>query len=294
MIVLTAPTGLIGRQVVNHLIDDGGETVRVIARDASRIPEFIRERVEVIDGSHSDADVVDRAFEGARALFWLVPADDKAASVEAAYVDFSRPAVEAVISSGIEKVVTISAIGRGVPVNAGNVSASLAMDDLFAATGVGFRALAMPSFMDNLVWQAQPIRKTGVFFTPITPSLKMPSVATRDIAATASRLLLDRGWSGNVTVPVLGPQDLSFDDMAVIASEVLGMAVRCQQIPGAQYKAMFLARGYSEAMAQAMVDMAVAKDGGLDNSVTRTAQNSTPTTFRQWCLDTLKPAVSGA
>ena len=37
MIVLTTPTGAIGRQVLDHLLDHG-EPVRVIVRDPSRLP----------------------------------------------------------------------------------------------------------------------------------------------------------------------------------------------------------------------------------------------------------------
>jgi hypothetical protein len=46
-------------------------------------------------------------------------------------------------------------------------------------------------------------------------------------------------------------------------------------------------------MADGMLEMMIAKANGLDNGVTRTPQNTidTPTTFRQWCEDTLKPAV---
>ena len=40
-----------------------------------------------------------------------------------------------------------------------------------------------------------------------------------------------------------------------------------------------------------LLDMAVAKDNGLDNDVARTPQSTTPTTFRQWCEEVLKPAV---
>jgi hypothetical protein len=42
-----------------------------------------------------------------------------------------------------------------------------------------------------------------------------------------------------------------------------------------------------------MLDMMIAKDNGLDNGVARTPQDAinTPTTFRQWCDDTLKPAL---
>jgi hypothetical protein len=40
-----------------------------------------------------------------------------------------------------------------------------------------------------------------------------------------------------------------------------------------------------------MTDMAWAKNEGLDNGVQRTPQNSTPTSFREWCEEVLKPAV---
>jgi hypothetical protein len=38
--------------------------------------------------------------------------------------------------------------------------------------------------------------------------------------------------------------------------------------------------------------MVRAKSEGLDNGEARTAQNTT-TSFRQWCEDVLKPAVTG-
>jgi hypothetical protein len=47
----------------------------------------------------------------------------------------------------------------------------------------------------------------------------------------------------------------------------------------------------SDAMAQGQTDMAWAKNEGLDNAVTRTSENSTPTSFRQWCEEVLKAAV---
>jgi uncharacterized protein YbjT (DUF2867 family) len=120
---------------------------------------------------------------------------------------------------------------------------------------------------------------------------KLPSVATRDIAAAASRLLLDDSWSGVDEVPLLGPEDLSFNDMAEIMSEVLGREVRFQQTTFEAYKERFLGFGMSDAMAQGQTDMAWAKNEGLDNAVKRTPENSTPTSFREWCEEMLKPAV---
>ncbi|GAB2871353.1 NAD(P)H-binding protein [Actinoallomurus bryophytorum] len=290
MIVVTTPTGSIGNQVIAGLLRSG-EPVRVIARDPSRLSSQVSERVEVVRGSHGDADVVGKAFAGADAVFWLVPPDPRATSVEAAYLDFSRPACDAFRSQGVGRVVGVSALGRGVPGNAGNVSASLALDDLIASTGVSYRALTMPSFMDNLLRQTEAIRSQGMIFSPISADLKAPVCATRDIADAAVRLLLDPSWSGSGDVPVLGPEDLSFDDMAQIMSEVLGRPIRPQQVPVEAYRSGLTDHGFSEAMAQAMADMATAKNNGLDNAEPRTPQATTPTTFRQWCEEVLKPAV---
>jgi len=165
------------------------------------------------------------------------------------------------------------------------------MDDLIASTGVSYRALTMPSFMDNLLRQVESIKKEGLFSLPISGGLKQPSCATRDIAAVAARLLLDHSWSGVESRPVLGPEDLSYNDMARIMSEVLGTAVRFQQITGEAFKARLLARGMSEAMVQGYLDMWVAYDQGLDTAEPRTPESTTPTSFRQWCEDVLRPAV---
>jgi uncharacterized protein YbjT (DUF2867 family) len=292
MIVVTTPTGAIGRQVLEHLLASG-ESVRVIARDPSRLSlsPRLRTRVGVVQGSHGDAAVVNEAFSGADAVFWVVPPSPQAESVAAAYLDFTRPACDAIRSQGVRRVVSVSALGRGVNRNAGLVSASLAMDDLIASTGVSFRALAMPSFMDNILRQVESIKNHGTFVSPIAGDRKVPMCATRDIAAVAATLLRDRSWSGQGSVPVLGPEDVSYKEMAEIMSEVLGTPVHFHQIPIKVYKARLIERGTSEAMAQGMAEMMEAKNAGLDNAEPRTPQATTPTSFRQWCEEFLKPAV---
>ena len=39
--------------------------------------------------------------------------------------------------------------------------------------------------------------------------------------------------------------------------------------------------------------MMVAKSQGVDNAEPRTPRSTTPTRFRQWCEEVLKPAVLG-
>jgi len=68
--------------------------------------------------------------------------------------------------------------------------------------------------------------------------------------------------------------------------------VRFQRITFEAYKDRFVRLGMSNAMAQGYTDMARAKNEGLDNGVQRTPENSTPTSFRQWCQEVLTPAVA--
>ncbi|MFD7923339.1 hypothetical protein ACFV3R_29510 [Streptomyces sp. NPDC059740] len=80
--------------------------------------------------------------------------------------------------------------------------------------------------------------------------------------------------------------------MARTLSEALGTEVGYRQIPGAALKERLTGLGATDAMAQAMVDMFAAKNQGLDNAEPRTEQPTTPTTFRQWCEEVLKPAIT--
>jgi len=289
VIVICTPTGLIGRQVLGHVLDGGGSRpVRVIARDPARLPRLVRERVEVVQGSLTDVAVVARAFAGADSVFWLVPPNPQAESVEGHLLDFTRPLCAAIGGQGVSRLVYVTGLGEVARIAAPG-SAQPAVGELIASTGVSYRALACPAFMDNLLQQLELIKSQGMFCYPISGQRKLPACATCDIAAIAARLLV-HSWSGQDSVPVLGPEDLSYDDMAHIMSEVLGRPIRYQPVPGQTFQATLMQHGMSRAWAERLVDRMAQVDRGLYNAEPRTPQSTTPTSFRQWCEDVLKPA----
>lgn len=296
-IVVTTPTGKIGHQVVRQLINED-VNIRIIARSPSslppelllrRLPPEIASQTQVFWGSHSEPEVVNRAFSGADSVLWICPPSDMAEDPMAAYVDFSRPARDAIEAHSVQQVVSVTGLGRGTEFqdNAGFATASIAMDDMLASTGVAFRALAMPAFMENIAEQDQSIREDGVFYSAIDGSRRMPHCATRDIAESAVQLLLDASWTGRDQLEVLGPEDISFNDMAEIMTDVIGRPIRYERISFEEYQARFESFGSSPGMAKGQTDLARAKNDGIDNSVPRTAGNTTPTSFRQWCEDDL-------
>jgi uncharacterized protein YbjT (DUF2867 family) len=174
------------------------------------------------------------------------------------------------------------------------VSSCFEKDLAFERAGLDVRALWCPGFMENMLRCVHTLRAQGVFVGMSRPDLKVPYVATRDIAASATRLLLDSSWSGAGGLGVLGPEDVSLDDIAAITGEVLGRAVRYERVSAEAYRADLLKHGASRDFAQRLIEMHEAKDRGLDNSEPRTPETNTPTSYREWCNEVLKPAVLGS
>ena len=290
MIVITAATGQIGSKLVPALLRQH-KPVRLIVRDPGRLPAEVRGQAEIVVGSHRDGEVLDRALDGADALFWLMPSAPTASSPYEAYVTASIPGADAVVRHAVPRVVIVSALGRGSQIYAGHISASHAMEDLFRSTGAHIRALALPSFMDNILRQTASIRQGTVSGT-LPAELRMPWIATKDIAALAADYLLDHTWTGQATIDALGGEDLSYHDIAEILTDVLGTPVRYQRGDRTAVKASLTSRGFSEAMAQSVIDMDVAAERGINNATPRTAANTTPTTFRAFVEEAVKPAVA--
>jgi uncharacterized protein YbjT (DUF2867 family) len=293
LIVVTTPTGQIGRQALDKLLA-GDEEIRVLVRDASRLPSQIRERVEVAAGSMDDPDTVAAAFSGAHSVFWVVPPDPRAESVPGHILRFVGPLCAAIERAGIKRVVAVSSLGRGSARHAGQVSAILAMDHLVESTGVAYRALCPPGFMENMLHQSGAIAGMGAFFSPLAADRKVPICATRDIAAVAAELLLDRSWGGQESVPLLGPERLSNEEIAAILSAVLARPIQSRRISAGAYKESLLEHGMSEPWAQGLVDMSVAAERGIYDAESPDPRHPTPTTFRDWCEDVLAPAVLAA
>ena len=145
-------------------------------------------------------------------------------------------------------------LGRGTPwaAQAGFVTGSLAMDDLIAASGVAYRALTNPYFMEDTARQAESIKNQGLFTSPIAGDRKRPTVATRDIAAAASRLLLD----AKLGAVLRRSRCSDAEDLCrtaalaqVSVSRCSASDVRFQRITFEAYEDRFVRLGTSDAMA---------------------------------------------
>lgn len=290
-IVVTTPTGNIGHQVVRELLD-AGESLRVIARYPDKLSNAIGERVEVVQGSIDDSQVLIQALDGANAMFWCIPQSHTQENVREYYLQFTQAAAIAIRQTQIPRVVAVSSGGKGIAKNAGAISALHAMEDLLNHTGTAIRHLRCGNFMENFLWQTSAIAHQGKFFYPLPGDCSMPMVATLDIGIIASQWLIKQDWVGQSGIAVHGAEDLSLDRSAEVFSDVLGKTIQFQQVsPEAYYESM-LKHGASPAFAQSLLDLFAEVASGIYQAEPRTSETTTPTTLRQWATKAMIPAVA--
>lgn len=289
MIVVTTPTGRIGSELVRRLLDQDAN-VRVIVRDPARLDDTVRERAEIIEGSHDDPAVLDKALPGAGALFWLVPPNPRAPRAAEHYLAFARAGAAAIARHEVGHVVGVSSAGHGWPAPAGVLSAAFAMDAELAGSGAAYRALSMPFFMENLLGQLDAIRRDGAFFLTCAGDRPLATIATRDIAGVAAGLLTDPSWTGQENLPVFGPDRLTPDGMAEVIGQELGRPVAYRRMTLDDYASLLRSRGASGRTIADLTEAFAAQDHGIYDADWAAAE-PTPTDFRTWCREVLKPAM---
>ena len=296
MIVITTPTGQIGSQVLASLLPSQ-EDLRVVVRDPDRLDAKVRDRVEVVAGSHDDPEVVRPALAGADAVLWIVPPNLSTEDVIAYYDRFSQAAVAALGEYRVPRLVGVSTLGYGWPGwrdRAGNLTAGLVADEVLEGTTTATRTLAMGYFNENLLAQTAALAN-GVLALPNAPEQVLRTTAVRDVAAKAVELLLDGFWTGHQRVPVVGPDQLTPLGMAQVLSQALGHPVTYQQVAGADFAAMLGRFGATPQAADSMLEMIAAQDQGIYQAeLGENHPGTAPTSFRQWCEEILSPAVTPA
>lgn len=281
MITITTPTGKIGGQVLRELLAKDVSPLRVLVRDARKLAATERDRVEIVEGDMQQPASLHKAFDGASALFWCQPDFPDAADYIGAYEALAITARDAIRASGVSRVVAISAAGSPGNHPAGPITALHRMEAVLVESGAACRFLRAGSFYENLLWQWESILNEGVFVYSMPGDIPSPQVATADIAAVAARWLADTAWVGSDAVSLVGPKDLSFNEMAAELTHALGRPVRYEAMPPHSYRDILISMGQSEDAAQGLVDMfeylAVAHqtDERADRALT-------PTSLAQW------------
>jgi len=111
-------------------------------------------------------------------------------------------------------------------------------------------------------------------------------VATCDIAAVAADRLDTRDFTGHTNEYVLGPADISYNDVAAALGKALGRDLNYVQVPDGDLKAALGHMGMSGDFIDNILELSHSiNSGDILGGHTRADANTTPTTideFAQW------------
>jgi uncharacterized protein YbjT (DUF2867 family) len=290
-IVITTPTGNIGKRALTQLLKAGAE-VSVIVRRPEKLSDSIRGQVKVHQGSLTDADWLSEAFQGAKAVLWVTPTDLTHPDAAAYHSEMGAIAATAIKENKIPYVVNISSAGAQLD-NAGPISGLGLVERRLNEVAENIVHLRPGFFMENFLQQFEAIKRDGAIYELIPGDIAYPIIATQDVGDVAAELLLETKWSGQSIRGLHGPADLTFANAAQILSDSIGKPVKHVQITAEQAYQTFLEIGASRGIAQAFVEMqqAIAQPGAV--AELRTPQTTTPTTLREWSDTNFRPLFAG-
>ncbi|MCI0444691.1 NmrA family NAD(P)-binding protein [bacterium] len=282
MYVITGATGNTGNEIARKLLQSG-KKVRAIARDKNRLKSLEAQGAEIRQGSLDDSKFLANTFEGATAVYAMIPTDQRAEDLFAYMNRIGESIYKALRQSKVPNVVNLSSIGAALPSGTGPISGLHHQEQRLNQLEANVLHLRPTFFMDNFLVDIPMIREMGIMGSPARPDVILPMIATKDIGDVAADRLNRLDFKGKTVLDLLGPRDVAFAE----AAKILGAAIGKPDLPYVQFsyedaeKGM-VQGGLSADIAEKYVEMYRSFNDGVIKPIPRKPENITPTTIEQF------------
>ena len=280
MILITAPTGTNGREILKQL-SAKGVRARAMVRKRENVQLSRTGNVEFVNGDFDDASSLDAALVGVERAFLLSPSSAQQVAREASFIRAAKRA-------GVRHVVKFSILGADPDSPSRLIRRHGEAENILEDSGIAFTMLRPHYFMQNLLWYVNDIKSEGVFYSSLPETYRDSHVDARDNAAVAVAALTEPGHEGKV-YHITGPEALIYPDVAEILSHAIGKKVRYDSSP--ENYAKFLKNLGLNADEVLELDACVANGIGDGTAVTSTILKIThrqPIRFAQFANDYLQ------
>jgi uncharacterized protein YbjT (DUF2867 family) len=241
MYAITGITGQIGG-VIGRTLLAAKKPVRAVVRDAEKGKAWAARGCEVALATIEDPSSLAAAFEGAEAVFLLVPPnfDPEPGFPEAR-------AIGAALRSALEtarpaRVLYLSTIGAQAS-QPNLLTQHTIIEQTLSNLPIATTFLRPAWFMENCRWDVAPAREHGMIPSFLQPLDKpVPMVATEDIGRRAAALLKEP-WNGHRVVELEGPHRVTPNEIAAAFTKILGRPVQMQMVPRDSWEELFRSQG---------------------------------------------------
>jgi uncharacterized protein YbjT (DUF2867 family) len=276
--LITGATGEVGSRVVRQLLERNIRP-RVLVRSEEKARSLFEDRVDVCVGDLAAPDSMREAIQGADAVFLLnvgpaIPERDKTAAMISKEV-------------GGRKIVKLSSLDveHGLAIGAWHEKGEAAIRN----TGIPFTFVRLTGFMSNLLAWAHSIRTESVVRSS-TADGRRPFIHPEDIASVCLAALLNDEYTGE-TLPITGPESLTFAEVTAIISEAIGRPLSYQVISDEQARERYSRISGSQEETEAHVALWRAiREGRLAATTDRVERilGRKPIALRQWASENVR------
>lgn len=217
-ILVTGATGRVGQHLVAQLVKRNAN-VRVLTRTPAKVK--FDDAVEVAQGDLLDIDSLRQAFKGVRSLFLLNAVTGDEFTQALITLNIAREA-------GVERVVYLSVFDADQAVNVPHFAVKYGAERMLEQMGFSATILRPAYFIDNELMIKDVIVNHHIYPMPVG-NKGIAMVDVRDIAEVAAIELLRRDNAPDKlpveTINLVGPDNLTGEEIAAIWSETLGHTV---------------------------------------------------------------------
>jgi uncharacterized protein YbjT (DUF2867 family) len=254
-ITITGSLGNISRQLTTQLVQKGHD-VTLISHDPQKATTIAAMNATPAIGSLEDAGFLTRAFEGADAVYTMVPPLFNTTNFRESVRTISSHLAKAIERTGVQHVVNLSGIGAHAP--EGNGPSSIFYFDekeLYQVPRINLLHLRAGMFYTNFYGNMNMIRNMQIMGNNYDGNIKIPLSHPHDIADAATEALDTLSFKGKEIRYVVSDEKTGSE-----IAQLLGNAIDMPHLPWITFpdedlKKGMMQNGFSEHLANLFVEL---------------------------------------
>lgn len=259
---ITGSLGNVSKPLAAILIKKG-HTVTVISSNKNKISEIREMGATPAIGSIEDIAFLTKAFEGADAVYTMVPPNFSVPDYRAYYQRIAQNYASAIQAAHVKRVVNLSSVGAHLPAGTGPIAGLYDVEQLFnAIDSLAVRSLRAGFFYTNFYGNIEMIKHANMIGANYGEDGPMILVHPADIATAAAEELL-QPFEGK-SIRYVSSDERSTKEISSVLGKAIGKPeLKWVVLSDEQALSGMIQAGFPETIAKTFVEMGDAVRKGI-------------------------------